>query len=105
MNNEEIKKTVESVRYYFDHDAQKQILKEKYEAKMLFAAFGGMWKAGPDLLSVTLGCKNLNEVVLLDEYGNPCKVDPNELRILAWERWQEQMNGWYQEYEELQNKR
>ena len=72
---------------------------------MLFAAFGGMWKAGPELLSITWGCHDLNDVVLLDEYGNPCKVKPTELRMQAWERWQEQMNGWYHEFTELQKNR
>lgn len=97
---------IKTVRERFDHDAAKQILKEKYEAKMLFAAFGGMWKAGPDLITVT-DAKNYmpEELVLLDEYGNPCKVQPIDLNRMAMERWQEQMNGWHKEFEELQKLR
>ena len=105
MNSQEIEETVKAVRHYFDHDAQKQILKEKYEAKMLFAAFGGMWKAGPDLLTITAGCRHADEIVLLDEYGNPCKVNPGELHSMGVERWQEQMNAWYQDFEALQRQR
>lgn len=96
------------IKKRFDHDAAKQILSEKYEAKMLFAAFGGMWKAGPDLLSILFqynDCPTSTQIVLLDEYGNPCQVMVFELYDLTKERWQEQMNAWYLEFGELQNKR
>ena len=106
MDSKDIEQTTEDVRRFFDHDAAKQTLKEKYEAKMLFTAFGGMWKAGPDLLSLTKLAFEASEVlVLLDEYGNPCRVQPQELYIQANERWQEQMNAWHAEFEELQKKR
>lgn len=105
MNTQEIEETVKTVRHYFDYDAQKQILKEKYEAKMLFTAFGGLWKACPELLNI-LNCIPFNqEVVLIDEYGNPCKVNRDDLFAEAYKRWQEQMNGWYHEYSEMQQKR
>ena len=31
-------------RARFDHVAAKRVLKEKYEARMLFALAGGMWR-------------------------------------------------------------
>ena len=52
MDNSTIGDMAANVRYYFDRDAAKQALKEKYEAKMLFAYGDGMWKAGPELLGV-----------------------------------------------------
>jgi len=94
-----------NIKRRFDHDAAKQVLKEKYEAKMLFAAFGGMWKAGPDLLCLTKLLGQKDEIVLLDDYGNPCKVNPLELCELAGSRWQEQLNAWHHEFEELQKQR
>ena len=114
MDSEDTKSVVTQVRKYFDHDAAKQILKEKYEAKMLFTAFGGLWKAGPGLFALLVPHMleagfhpetAPREIVLLDEYGNPCKADSNELYDMAWQRWQEQMNGWYAEFQELQQKR
>jgi len=96
------------IKHHFDHDAAKQILKEKYEAKMLFAAFDGLWKAGPELLTTLYiwdGKPTSTTIVLIDEYGNPCKVNVFELFDLANERWQEQMNAWHQEFEVLQTKR
>ena len=52
MNTEELIKTS---RARFEHAAARQLLKEKYQAKMLFAYNGGMWKADPTLL-VLLTC-------------------------------------------------
>lgn len=107
METKDVEQAVAEVRRHFDHDAAKQILKEKYEAKMLFAAFGGMWKANPALLGFLHLWHGVNdpETVLVDEYGNPCKVNVPELFLQARERYQEQMNAWHAEYEELQKQR
>jgi len=104
MDNSTVQNMAQNVRHYFDHDAAKKALKEKYEAKLLFAHGNGMWRAGPKLIS-TLRLWKLNEMVLVDEYGNPCKVDRPELEREAIMRWQEQMNAWYQEYESLRKER
>jgi len=45
---------VAHARARFDHAAARRVLKEKYEAKMVFAHAGGMWRAGPELLTVLL---------------------------------------------------
>jgi len=95
---------VQQARLRFDHEAAKRVLKEKYEAKMLFAYAGGMWRAGPELINVIMACTG-TEVVLLDLYENPVKVVRSELYHMATERWQEQMNAWLVEFEELRQKR
>ena len=92
------------IKRRFDHEAAKQILKEKYEGRMLFAEFGGMWKAGPSLIS-TLNSNNSEIMYLEDEYGNPCKVPRHKMLSLVNERWQEQMNAWFYEFEEMQKQR
>jgi len=95
----------DTIKARFDHEAAKQTLTEKYEAKMLFTAFEGMWKAGPEILALTLVYGTAREIVLLDEYGNPCKVKPSELHTEAAMRYQEQLNAWHAEYETLQKQR
>jgi hypothetical protein len=45
------------------------------------------------------------EVVLLDLYENPVKVNTKELWNLAAERWQECMNAYLVEYEQLNRNR
>ena len=96
---------VAHARARFDHAVAKRILKEKYEAKMLFAYRGGMWRAGPELLTVLQAVPVEDDVVLLDLYENPVKISPLELQHLAFDRWQEQMNAWLVEHEANSKKR
>lgn len=96
---------VAHARARFDHAVAKRLLKEKYEAKMLFAYRGGMWRAGPELLAVLQTVPVEDEVVIVDLYENPVKVDPLELQHLAFGRWQEQMNAWLVEHEANNQKR
>ena len=90
-------------RSRFEHAAARRLLKEKYQAKFTFAHAGGMWLAGPELLTVLKLCSG--ESVILDLYENPVKINTLELYELAAERWQEQMNAWLVEYNEINKKR
>ena len=91
-------------RARFDHVAAKRVLKEKYQARMIFAHAGGMWQAGPELINI-LATVPPGNAVLLDLYENPVQVRPEELRGLAMQRWQEQMNAWLVEHDQLSKKR
>lgn len=91
-------------RARFDHAAARKVMQERYQAKMLFAHAGGMWRAGPELLSL-LSCCVEAEVVVLDLYHTPVKVNAQELLDLARERWQEQMNCWLIEHQNIAAKR
>lgn len=95
---------VAHARARFDHTVAKRILKEKYEAKMLFAYRGGMWRAGPELQTTLMTCPGA-EAVILDLYENPVKVDTKELFAQSQQRWQEQMNAWLVEHEQNQKRR
>ena len=101
----ETKKLIAHARARFDHVAARRVLKEKYEAKMLFAHAGGMWRAGPELQCVLLACAQDKDVVLLDLYETPVRVNVTELFARAHGRWQEQMNAWLVEYENLDRNR
>lgn len=92
-------------RARFEHAAARRTLREKYQAKFAFAHAGGMWLAGPELLSALKCCVMDKEVVLLDMYENPVKINTKELWNLAAERWQECMNAWLVEYEQLNQTR
>lgn len=89
---------VAHARARFDHATAKRILKEKYQARMLFAYRGGMFRAGPELQTTLLTCPDV-EAVLLDLYENPVRVDTKELYAQSQQRWQEQMNAWLAEHE------
>lgn len=101
MNTESL---VAHARARFDHEAAKRVLKEKYQAKLVFAHAGGMWRAGPELQTTLLTCPD-TQAVIMDLYENPIKVDTKELFAISQQRWQEQMNAWLVEYDELSNKR
>jgi hypothetical protein len=101
----ETEKLIAHARARFDHAAARRVLKEKYEARMLFAHAGGMWRAGPELQCVLLSCAQDTDVVLLDLYENPVRVNVPELFARAHGHWQEQMNAWLVEYDEQSRKR
>jgi len=101
MNTDEL---VSHSRARFDHHQARTVLREKYQAKLMFAHAGGMWRANPELL-VLLATVPPGDAVIPDLYETPVRVDPEELRGLAMQRWQEQMNAWLAEYEELHKNR
>jgi hypothetical protein len=92
-------------RARFEHEAARRTLREKYQAKLTFAYRGGMWRAGPELHSTIFTCGHIGEVVLVDLYDNPVRIDTVELMKQSQERWQEQMNAWFVEHEELNKNR
>ena len=96
---------VAHARARFDHAAARRVLKEKYEARMVFAHAGGMWRAGPNLLTTLLACAQDKDVVILDLYETPVKIVVTDLFALAHERWQEQMNAWKVEWDDLNKRR
>jgi len=94
----------QNIKTRFDHQQARQVLRETYQAKMLFAHNGGMWKASPELIvlcDLFLG----RDSVFQDYYDTPVSVEPAVLKQLAMQRWQEQMNAWQAEYEEISKQR
>jgi hypothetical protein len=96
---------INHARARFAHESAKRVLKEKYQAKMIFAYAGGMWRAGPELLTVLNACPDRESAVILDLYENPIRINVDELEMAAAQRWQEQMNAWLIEHEENSKKR
>ena len=101
MNTDEL---ISHSRARFAHHQARITLREKYQAKLTFAYAGGMWRAGPELINTLLVCPQ-DKAVILDLYETPVKIAPIELKKLAEERWQEQLNAWLVEYEELNRNR
>tara|TARA_R110000868_G_scaffold348867_1_gene610036 strand:+ start:193 stop:495 length:303 start_codon:yes stop_codon:yes gene_type:complete len=95
----------DKIKQRFDHEAAKQTLKEKYEAKLIFASCGGMWRAGPTLITLLTSIEDIDNPVILDLYGNPVSVNRVDLLKESKQRWQEQMNAWLVELTEVSQKR
>jgi hypothetical protein len=100
MNTDEL---VAYSRARFEHAAARRTLKEKYQAKFTFAHAGGMWQAGPELLTTLKCCTG--DVVILDLYEAPVRVNAEEFYEQVLQRWQEQLNAWLIEYEALNQNR
>lgn len=96
---------VEKIRSRLDHNQAKQVIKEKYQAKMFFAYNGGMWEAGPNLLAVLATVADEESVVLLDINSNPVEIKVDELKELAKQRWQECLNAWLVEQKAIGQQR
>ena len=95
---------IQHMRTRFDHESQKRILREKYQAKMIFGHAGGMWCAGPELQCLLSACSD-DSAVILDLYENPVRINTKELLVLSQQRWQEQMSAWLAEFESLRTQR
>ena len=95
----------ENIKQRFDHEAAKQTLREKYEAKMIFASCGGMWRADPTLITLLASIEDIDNPVILDLYGNPVSVDRVALLKETKQRWQEQLNAWLVELTEISQQR
>ena len=94
----------QKIKERFDHEAAKRTLREKYEAKLLFAHQGGMFRAGPELI-VLLNSYDTGEMVILDEFKNPTKVTRLALLDETKQRYQEQLNAWAVELAEQSRQR
>lgn len=88
----------------FVHNSAKSYLKEKYEAKLLVADQNGLWRA--DLHTINfLNSTDFEEVVLIDTFQNPVKVNRVKLLELLKDVYHTTMHDWYTEWKELENKR
>jgi len=99
-----IETLVKETKVKFDHNLAKHYLKEKHTSKLIFADQGGLWKADQLLLSLLVSGAS-KQFILLDLNDNPIKVNRAELFQKALDVYYEVMEAWYQEYEELRNKR
>lgn len=93
-----------TIKRRFDHEASRQALKEKYQAKLIFAHQGGMFRAGPELI-VLLNSLTQEDPIIVDLYDSPVTVNKLELLEEAIQRWQEQLNAWQVELADLSRER
>ena len=88
----------------FAHNSAKDYLKEKYNAKLLVAEQGGLWRADQETISFLTAFLN-EEVVLMDTFDNPVKVNRQDLKDKLCETYYRVMNEWHDEWKELESKR
>jgi hypothetical protein len=101
MNTQQL---TSDVKLRFDHLNTKAQLKDKYQAKLLVACQGGLWKASPELL-VFVDSAGSEELILIDAYENPVKVNRQKLLTLLRDTHNTVMIEWYTEFTELEKNR
>lgn len=98
------KQLVLDAKARFAHNSAKDYLKEKYESRLLVAEQGGLWRADVQTISFLHACPH-KEVVIIDTFNNPVKVDRSSLVEKLGEVYSSVMQEWYNEWKELENNR
>lgn len=88
----------------FNHNSAKAYLKEKYDAKLLVAEQGGLWKADQQTISF-LEAFNVTKLVMMDTFDNPVEVNRDDLLDKLTKMYNSVMYEWYTEWKELESKR
>jgi hypothetical protein len=101
MNTDQL---VSHSRARFEHAAARRLLKEKYQAKLVFGHNGGMFRATPEMITF-LSLYNNEKIVVQDLYENPIEINAKEVCELMKTRLQEQMNAWLVDYQEVNKNR
>jgi hypothetical protein len=95
---------IKEAKARFNHNSAKHYLKEKYEARLIVADQNGLWKA--DLPTLTfLSSSFYEEVIMVDTFENPVKVNRKLLLDKLLEVYDTTMEAWLKEWQELENKR
>lgn len=98
------KSLISEAKARFSHNSAKEYLKDKYNSKLIVAEQGGLWTASPPLLTF-LGTTNSKTLVVIDNFGNPVKVNRIDLLTKLTEVYNTVMEEWYTEWVELETKR
>ena len=88
----------------FAHNSAKDYLQEKYNAKLIVAEQGGLWKADQQTIAF-LSASNNESIILIDTFDNPVKVNRQDLKDKLCETYYRVMNEWHAEWKELESKR
>ena len=88
----------------FTHNSAKDYLKEKFTAKMLIADQGGLWKADLNIINFLTSSES-DEVILMDTFENPIKVNRVALLDKLKITYEQTMQEWHSEWSQLEKKR
>jgi hypothetical protein len=89
----------------FAHNSAKAYLTEKYESKLIVAEQGGLWRADQQTITMLSTFTGIKNIVLIDTFGSPVKVNREDLLQKLKEVYLEVTYDWYQEWKEIESKR
>lgn len=101
------KTLISEAKARFAHNSAKDYLKEKYEAKLLVAEQGGLWRADKETIAFLTVMTNDwdDRVVMMDTFQNPVLVERSELLSKLKGVYNTVMAEWYNEWKELESNR
>lgn len=89
-----------------DFNRQKISLKESQQERLTVSYNGGMFRVTLELMSFLASWPADNDLYLEDLYENPVAIlDPQELLYKCRMRWQEVMNDWHNQLQDLRKVR
>lgn len=88
----------------FNHNSAKAQLKDKYDSKFIVADQNGLWRANLETINFLNSTKD-KEVILIDNFNNPVKVDRKLLLTKLHDTYTIAMEEWYNEWTELETNR
>jgi hypothetical protein len=88
----------------FNHNSAKAYLKDKYDSKVNVADQNGLWRANLETINF-LNSSTDSEVVLIDSFNSPVKVNRQSLLDKLNQVYKVTMEEWYTEWAELEKKR
>ena len=91
---------VDEIRLATDYQINKRILREKIQTDLHLTHNGGLFKITPELLGFVKTWP-VDEIFLEDVYQNPVQIDRQVFLITAQQHYQQVMNRWHNEHEEL----
>lgn len=94
------KTLIKEAKARFDHNSAKQLIKEKYQQKLIVANQSGLWEATPELIGY-LSINPADTVFLLDSYENPVLVNRTVLLEVLNKTYNDTMALWHKELQEL----
>ncbi len=95
---------IREARARFQHQESKVYLQEKYQAQLTIVNQGGMWTITPELIGYLRSCPD-ETTIMIDNYKKPIKVVVSEILEDFENTYQEVMESWYEEFEQLRGKR
>ena len=96
----DINPLIDEIRLATDYQINKRILREKIQTDLHMAHSGGMFKITPELIAFVKTWP-IDEIYLEDTYQNPIKIDRQTFLVTAQQHYQQVMNRWHNEHDQL----
>jgi hypothetical protein len=95
-----IESLVNKVQQATKFQINKKILREKIQTDLHLAHAGGLFKITPELIAFVKTWP-IDELYIEDAYQNPIAIDRQVFLVTAQQHYQQVMNRWHNEYEQL----